>query len=307
MRDRGIKERQMRRQTINRIIFYITGLLILAMGLTLNTKAGLGVSPIISVSYSISQIMGMNFGNTTMGLYCVFVVVELILHFIRDRRSEKTEGAVLEHANRMNRKLVFLMDVLQIPLSMIFTRFLNLFAKVIPDFSEGEADGKQYAVRFAVLILALILTGIGAAMSLNMRIIPNPGDGIVQAIADCIHKSVGFTKNCFDVFNVTVNKGQAIIANDNASVTATANIGADASELEKLIAAVRDKIGTIASDEDKEAASESLEVIEAEVVSEKPKKSMIKTAIATLQAIKGTVEFGSAAAALIQFIGPMLP
>lgn len=93
-----------------------------------------------------------------------------------------------------------------------------------------------------------------------------------------------------NVFNVTVNKGQAIIANDNASVTATANIGADASELEKLIAAVRDKIGTIASDEDKEAASESLEVIEAEVVSEKPKKSMIKTAMATLQAIKGTVE-----------------
>lgn len=110
-----------------------------------------------------------------------------------------------------------------------------------------------------------------------------------------------------NVFNVTVNKGQAIIANDNASVTATANIGADASELEKLIAAVRDKIGTIASDEDKEAAAESLEVIEAEVVSEKPKKSMIKTAMATLQAIKGTVEFGSAAAALIQFIGPMLP
>lgn len=69
---------------------------------------------------------------------------------------------------------------------------------------------------------------------------------------------------------------------------------------------MRDKIGTIASDEDKEAASESLEVIEAEVVSEKPKKSMIKTAMATLQAIKGTVEFGSAAA-LIQFIGPMLP
>ena len=41
--------------------------------------------------------------------------------------------------------------------------------------------------------------------------------------------------------------------------------------------------------------------------SEKPKKSMIKTSMSTLQAIKGTVEFGSAAAALIQFIGPMLP
>ena len=30
--------------------FYLMGLLILAMGLTLNTKAGLGVSPIISLS-----------------------------------------------------------------------------------------------------------------------------------------------------------------------------------------------------------------------------------------------------------------
>ena len=41
-------------------------------------------------------------------------------------------------------------------------------------------------------------------MSLNMRIVPNPGDGIVQAIADTIHKSVGFTKNCFDLTNITI-------------------------------------------------------------------------------------------------------
>ena len=49
--------------------------------------------------------------------------------------------------------------------------------------------------RFLFLLLAIVLTGVGAAMSLNMRLIPNPGDGIVQAIADTIHKSVGFTKN----------------------------------------------------------------------------------------------------------------
>ena len=109
-----------------------------------------------------------------------------------------------------------------------------------------------------------------------------------------------------NVFNVTVNKGQAIIANDNSSVTATTNIGATANDIERLITAVRTKMDTLISDEDKEAASESLEVIEAEVISEKPKKSMIKTAIASLQAIKGTVEFGSAVAALIQFVGPIL-
>ena len=109
-----------------------------------------------------------------------------------------------------------------------------------------------------------------------------------------------------NVYNVTVQNGQAIIANDNSSVTATTNIGATANAIEQLIAAVRTKMDTLTSDEDKEAASESLEVIKAEVISEKPKKSMIKTAIASLQAIKRTVEFESAVAALIQFFGSML-
>lgn len=48
-------------------------------------------------------------------------------------------------------------------------------------------------------------------MSLNMRLIPNPGDGIVQAISDCIGKSVGFTKNCFDLANICVTIAVGLI------------------------------------------------------------------------------------------------
>lgn len=54
----------MNKKMVNRIIIYVAGLLVLALGIILNTKAGLGVLPIISVSYSISQINGFNFGNT---------------------------------------------------------------------------------------------------------------------------------------------------------------------------------------------------------------------------------------------------
>ena len=61
-----------------------------------------------------------------------------------------------------------------------------------------------YIVGLLVLALAFLCTGVGAALSLSMRIVPNPGDGIVQAIADRIGKSVGFTKNCFDLVNITV-------------------------------------------------------------------------------------------------------
>ena len=97
-----------------------------------------------------------------------------------------------------------LSDILQIPLSIVFTRFLNVFSDVLPDIPSGAMGAvPEMVLRVTVLIIAIILTGIGAAMSLNMRIIPNPGDGIIQAIADCIHKSTGFAKNCFDLVNIT--------------------------------------------------------------------------------------------------------
>ena len=190
----------MKHAALYRWAFYLLGLLVLAAGLTLNTKAGLGVSAIISVSSSISEVFGFSFGNTTLGLYSVFIVIEIILHTIRDRNYEKNTAEALKNAGRRNRKLVLLMDILQLPLSIVFTRFLNIFSALIPDFALGGM-----AVRVLVLLTAIAFTGIGAAMSLNMRIIPNPGDGIVQAIADCVNKEVGFTKNCVDVVNILIS------------------------------------------------------------------------------------------------------
>jgi len=174
-----------------RWLFYLLGLLVLALGITLNTKVGLGVSPIISVSFSISTIWNLNFGNTTLFLYGSFVLVEMLVHTIQ---------------KPYNLKVILLADLLQFPLSLVFTRFLNLFSAVIPELQtayEGYFAG-SLAGRILFLILAVILTGIGSAMSLNMRLVPNPGDGIVQAISDYTGKTVGFIKNCFDFSNICI-------------------------------------------------------------------------------------------------------
>ena len=82
----------MKKTVFYRILFYVIGLLVLALGLTLNTKTGLGVSPIISVAYSISEIFDHNFGNMTLALYSLFVVIEMILHLIRSRKYTKESG-----------------------------------------------------------------------------------------------------------------------------------------------------------------------------------------------------------------------
>ena len=108
----------MKKNRVLRAAFYAAGLVILALGIVLNTKSCLGVSPIISGAYCVSELSGLSFGDMTFALY-------------------------------------------------------------------------------AVLAAGIILTGIGAAMSLDMRLIPNPGDGIVQALADCFIKPVGLTKKPF--------------------------------------------------------------------------------------------------------------
>lgn len=194
-----------KKSTVLRILFYISGLLVLALGIILNTKSGLGVSPIISVAYSISTIGDFNFGNTTFMLYTVFVIIEIVLHTIRNLRMRKNTNKALEPAVHKSLPLILLMDLLQLPLSLIFTRFMNLFSAWIP------TPGDNFVLKLILLCFGIVLTGIGAAMSLNMRIIPNPGDGIVQAIADCIHKPVGFTKNCFDLCNICITISVSLI------------------------------------------------------------------------------------------------
>lgn len=162
-----------------RILVYVVGMFILALGLTLNTKANLGVSPIISVPYSISQITGLNFGDLTFVVYAMFVVVQIIIHI------------------RLKNHKIIASDILQLPLSLIFTRLLNIFTVCIP-------TSQNLGIRFVILTFAIICTGIGAAMSLSMQIVPNPGDGIVQALAERFDKSVGITKNLFDCINLSI-------------------------------------------------------------------------------------------------------
>ena len=157
-------------QLIFRWVMYGAGIMVLSLGIILNTKSEFGVTPIISTAYSASIIWSLNFGNACMVLYAVLAAVEYILKGHNFR----------------------LYDLLQIPLAFVMTRFFNIFEAGLPD---AESTG----ARILCLALGITLTGIGASMMLNCRLVPNPGDGIVQAISDFIGKPLGFTKNCFDI------------------------------------------------------------------------------------------------------------
>ena len=171
-----IKKDINKKQMAFRLLIYAAGLIILACGITMNTKTGMGVSPIISVPYSISEIWGLNFGNMTFIVYTIFVIIQSAL---------------------MRRITLDL--ILQLPLSLVFTRFLNLFDMILPE------SGSYIWEKLLMLAVAISLTGIGIIMSVRTDFVPNPGDGIVNEIAVVIKKSMGFTKNCFDLLNLCIS------------------------------------------------------------------------------------------------------
>lgn len=170
------KVMEKRQGTIWRYIFYGMGLIVLAIGITLNTKTGLGVSPIISVPFVISSIWGLNFAAMTFVVYSIQVGIQFLL------KGKNREWK----------------DILQIPFSLVFSFFLNLF---------GEALDFHYELMWQKLLLlaaAVIVTAVGAAMVVDMKLVPNPADGLAQTVGESLHKEMGFGKNVIDLISVVL-------------------------------------------------------------------------------------------------------
>ena len=166
-------KRKMLRWTV-----YLLGMLSLAFGIALSGKTGLGISPISSVAFSVSELSGLNYGDMTFALYALFVAAQFVL------RGKNSRG----------------IDLLQLVVSLLFSRVLNVFVALIT--YDGVRHG--FVMNFVLLVVAIVFIGIGVSGSVKMKLIPNPGDGIVQAVAEKAGWEQGFVKNVFDIGCVCV-------------------------------------------------------------------------------------------------------
>lgn len=154
-----------------RAMIYFIGLIVLALGIVLNTKTFLGVSPIISIPYNISQIWKLNLGATTFVFYCFCVLVEAVLKGKNFKAYE----------------------LLQIPMSLVTSMFINFYDQYLNIVPETIVE------KILILCLAVIVTGIGAATMVNMKLVPNPADALAATIGEKIGKDMGIGKNIFDL------------------------------------------------------------------------------------------------------------
>lgn len=178
-----------KRKLINRLLSYGLGIVILALGITLNTKTGLGVSALVSIAYTVANAWNLNFALMTFLLYTCFALIEVGLKwgFLPPLRK------------------VLWKDLLQIPFSLAFSLFLNVFGGIIP---VAEHVGAQ----IVMLVLAIVCTGIGAAMIVDMHLIPNPADGLAQTLGMVTKKGMGLGKNLLDCSCVGISAVIGLVA-----------------------------------------------------------------------------------------------
>ena len=170
--------------SLKEFIVYIIGMLILGLGLSLSTKMALGTSALVALPFSISEIYNLNFGNVTLVYYVILIIIEIIVHIIMKKFSNIIE------------------NVLQIVVSLIFTRYLNFLVSSITIFD--KFNNIPYYVWIVLYIIPIVLIGIGAALTIKTDLPPNPADGFVETMMHATKKDLGLVKNFIDITFVII-------------------------------------------------------------------------------------------------------
>ena len=160
----------MKKTTLWRAFFYCLGVVFLSIGITINTRTGLGLSCVTSVPYSVSEAFSIPFSSAIFWYYILCVVLQVA---VKGRKSTWKEFA-------------------QFPMSYVFSAVQAWIASRM-EFSFSSLLSSALALPFAVLF-----TGFGIALMVNMDLIPNPADGVPVVVSRVIKKSVGLSKNITD-------------------------------------------------------------------------------------------------------------
>ena len=167
-----------------RFAIYVAGFIVLGLGIVLNTKTMLGVSPVISVPYNINHLINGKLGVTTFVYYVLMVIAQFLV----------LRKAFPKH------------QWLQMIMSFVNSASIQIFDDMIPVIEGTFA-------RFAILVIAVIITAVGVSMIVSMRFVPNAADGFADVLGRVIlKKDMGFGKNVLDICSICVSVTLGLVA-----------------------------------------------------------------------------------------------
>lgn len=165
-----------------RIFLYCAGLFLMAMGVSFSGTADLGMSPVNSIPYVLSEIFTfLTMGNWIIVIFSLYILLQFLI-LGRDFQPWR---------------------VLQLICTVLFgyfTDFTNLLAdRFLPDPALMTwPPAAVYLVRLLYLAISMVLIALGILLYLSPDLISLPGEGIMQVIADKLHKPLPVVKMWFD-------------------------------------------------------------------------------------------------------------
>ena len=159
-----------------RLGIYCLGLLILAFGVALAVNCNLGVSPVSSLPYIVSQIIGLSLGTCTVLVYTLFILLQIAI-------TRKFQPALL----------------LQLVFSTIFGWFVDGAKFLLGDFCLPT-----YLGQLAMLAASILLIGFSLVLYIDVQLAPMPAEGLVGCISAKNGKPFSSMKTAFDCTSVLV-------------------------------------------------------------------------------------------------------
>ena len=157
-----------------RLGVYCLGLLILAFGIALAVNSNLGVSPVSSLPYVVSQIAGISLGTCTIAVYICYILLQMVI-------SRKFQPALL----------------LQLVFSTVFGYCVDGAKLLLENFIPTT-----YLTQLAMLAASIILIGFSLVLYIDVQIAPMPPEGLVGCIAAKLGKPFPKIKTLFDCASV---------------------------------------------------------------------------------------------------------
>ncbi len=156
-----------------RIVVYLIGLFIMALGVSVSKASDLGVSPVNSIPSVMNEICGIDMGICTTVIFIGFIFIQFLIL-------------------RKDFKAIYL---LQIFCSAIFGFFVSISNQIANNILPVCGN---YGMRLVYIAISIILVALGILLYLEANILSLPGEGVMQAISDKTGIVLSSSKMIFD-------------------------------------------------------------------------------------------------------------
>lgn len=167
-----------------RYLLLLAGLFTSGAGIALSIKIGIGSTPMSIFPLVLSKILPITFGQMNFLMSLVFVLVQIL---ILGKEFSKEQ-------------------YLQILACVFFGYFVDLGMMIFQDYNPVS-----YPEQLAALLAGCLILAFGIYLQILARVIINPGEGVVRAIAYKTRFKFGNVKVFFDIGFILLGVGASFL------------------------------------------------------------------------------------------------